>query len=86
MKNNLLTGLLIGLPAPITAYLLTAYTTITATLATGKETLLYMLAGALNLLILRFMYRREYEKVGQGVILITFVTVLLLLYMHKLKF
>jgi hypothetical protein len=70
--------------APFVAHMLTVFTS--WNLALGNKPLsLYVIAALINLLLVRFFYRNALEKSARGVILITFVGVLLLIFVGKLS-
>jgi len=87
MRNNLWTGVGIGLIAPLLAYLLTVYTGIPESLFPTKPFLAYLVAAVLNLLLMRVFYRKSLsrEKIANGIILVTFLGMLVFLYFHKLN-
>ena len=84
MKNNLWIGMAIGLIFPMLAYLLTTYTT---RMFATKPFLLYIVAGAINLVLIRLFYRKttSLEKSAKGVMLVTFLGMLVFLYFHKMN-
>ena len=87
MKNNLGWGVLLGILLPLLAFLLGRYTSLASMLPAGKEGTLYIVAAAVNLLAVRFLYRREppLDRVAKGMLLITFVGMLMFLYTHKIN-
>jgi len=44
---------------------------------------LYVVAAAINLLLLRFFFRRALDRTGRGVLLVTFLAVILLIFIDK---
>lgn len=85
MKNSLLLGVLIGALAPAVSYLLTVFTSVQTSFFAEKPIALYVIAATINLVILRFSYRSGKDLLGKGVILITFVAMLLLIFGNGLK-
>ena len=81
MKNNLWIGMAIGLIFPMLAYLLTTYTTMSDRMFATKPFLLYIVAGAINLVLIRLFYRKttSLEKSAKGVMLVTFLGMLVFL-------
>jgi len=86
MKNNFWQGLLLGVMAPLLAFLLERYSGLVEALLGEKRLGIYFLAVILNLLLVRFFYRGNPQKdrLAKGVMFITFVAMLLLLYVHKI--
>ncbi|MEJ5055364.1 hypothetical protein [Sphingobacterium sp. MYb382] len=86
MKNNFWQGLALGLIAPLLAFLLERYSGLVEALLGEKRLGIYFVSVILNLLIVRFFYRSNPQKdrLAKGVMLITFVAMLVLLYIHKI--
>jgi hypothetical protein len=78
-KNTLLAGLLSGLAAPLLAMLFTEVWTFSL----RQPHTWYVLAALANLLLLRFHYRNGREQAARGVILVTFVAMLSLLWVRS---
>ncbi len=78
-QNNLLTGILSGLAAPLLAML---FTEVWAFSFRQPHTL-YVLAALVNLLLVRFYYRSGRELAARGVILVTFAAMLSLLWIKS---
>lgn len=76
--------MMLGLGAPVAAHLLSQFTT-WARILGGKEISLYVIAALLNLLLVRYYYRNEMEKTGRGVVLITFVATIILIFTKNLS-
>jgi len=83
-QNPFLLGLGIGLLAPLSAHVLTRFTALAA-LFGSKQLGLYVIAALINLLVVRYFYRKGFEKAAHGVILITFVLAMLLVFATKLS-
>lgn len=77
IKNNLGLGVILGLPFPIMAYTLTNYTDI---IIPGKPSGLYVLALAVNMIGVWLAYRNERQELGKGIVLTTFLGMLLALF------
>ncbi len=78
-KNNLLTGILSGLAAPLLAIFFTEI----VSFSFRQPHTLYVLAALVNLLLLRFYYRNGREQSARGVILVTFAAMLSLLWIKS---
>ena len=77
-------GCAVGGVAPLVAYLLNGYSLLTTGYFSHPLSL-YVLAAAVNLLIVRFFYRSERDRSGRGILLVTFLALLLLLFTTKLS-
>lgn len=77
IKNRIGLGVLLGLPLPIIAHILTNYSDLVSQLMPSKPSGLYILAGAFNLIGAWVAYRNEKEELGKGIVLITFLGMLL---------
>lgn len=83
-RNSFFFGGVLGLIMPIIAHLLTLFTT--WNMAIGNKSLsLYVIAALINLLFVRFFYRNALEKSARGVILITFVAAIVLIFTENLS-
>lgn len=85
MKNNFWSGVLIGLIPPLIAFLLTNYTTLQTYYFLEKSIAIYVIAAVINLLIMRFAFRGGKDNLAKGILLITFIAMLLLVYATGLK-
>ncbi len=87
MQNSLVTGIGIGAVAPLVAFFLTHHTTLIAQYFPNKPIVFYVLAAGINLILLRVFFRKEqpHDQVAKGVILTTFIGLLLLLYFFKMN-
>lgn len=85
MKNSLWVGVLIGVFAPAFAYILTNYTSFVQQFFPTKPFVFYILAAAVNLVLVRIYYRREMpqDNIAKGVIISTFLGMLFILYFYK---
>lgn len=84
MKNSILIGLLLGFAAPLLSFLLTYYTTLQQSIAPNKPIVLFVIAGAINLILMRIVYKKGFDNVGKGIMLMTFLGLLAVLYTQKL--
>jgi len=80
-KNSLLMGVLTALLFPAIAWMV-AYYFKTSSFVINKPALPYVLALALNLLLLRFTVKKDLNKTAQGIMLATFVF-MVVLFMFK---
>ncbi|SEN10325.1 hypothetical protein SAMN05216436_111138 [bacterium A37T11] len=71
-------GLLLGTIAPVLAYVLTSI--FRAHLS--KPFVLYAIAALVNLLMLRYFYQRQQEQPARGVMLLTFIGAMVILFTH----
>ena len=84
-KNSLLAGVLIGVIAPVLAYIISTYTTVQQSLFSDKPIAFYVIAAVINLIIVRFSFRAGQDKFAKGIVLITFLAMLVLIFASKLK-
>jgi len=80
MKNSLGLGLVLGIIFPVVAFLLMKYTDLQMQLFSDKPTGLYVIAAAINIVGCYVCYKKGLEKLGNGLILITFLSMLLLVF------
>jgi len=78
-RNTFIFGCAIGAVAPAIAHLLTLFTSWNMMLG-NKPLSLYVISALINLLLVRFFYRNALERSARGVVLITFVAALLLIF------
>ncbi len=76
-KNSMLLGLMFGALLPIVAYLFTSYTEIIAQLMPQKPLGLYVLALTGNMIAVWHCYRNDRQQLGKGIVLVTFLGMLL---------
>lgn len=79
-KDSFILGFITGVLAPIIAFLLTTYTSFQQDYFANKPIALYVLAAVINLIVVRFIYRAGYEKFAKGIILLTFLAMLVLIF------
>jgi len=80
-KNTMLMGVLLALPFPAIAWLVASLLKNNVDLI-NKPALPYVIAIALNLLMLRFAVKKDLDKTARGVMLATFA-IMLVLFMFK---
>lgn len=87
MKNSFLLGLLLGAISPLLAYGLTNYTALAQQWFPSKPFAFYVVAAGINLLLMRIFFRKEtpQDKLAKGILLTTFLGMLLCLYFFKLQ-
>ncbi|MGV3761682.1 hypothetical protein [Parapedobacter sp.] len=81
-RNSFFLGCLLGVLAPALACLLKAFSPLAVTM---NPLSLYVIAAAINLLLLRFFYRQALDRSARGVLLVTFVALLFLIFIEKLS-
>ncbi|WP_159637182.1 hypothetical protein [Sphingobacterium composti Ten et al. 2007 non Yoo et al. 2007] len=84
-QNSIFTGVILGSIAPLAAYLMMTYTSFQQQFFAEKPIALYVIATVINLIIVRFAYRGGKESLAKGIVLITFVAMLVLIFVTKLK-
>lgn len=85
MKNSLSLGLLAGVIFPLVAYFLTEFTELQRSFFLDKPIAIYVIAAVINLGIFRFTYRAGKDAFAKGVLLTTFVAMLVLIFGIGLK-
>ncbi len=81
-KNNLLFGILLGLIAPVIALILGEFN-LTGIDIGSKNLSFYVIAALINLLLMRYYYRNEMGNSARGIILITFVGAMAVLFFRE---
>lgn len=71
-RNHISFGLLLGSLAPLLAYVISHFNLTGIDLGEKKMTF-YVLAALVNLLLVRYYYRNEMSNTARGIILITFL-------------
>ncbi|NGF57581.1 hypothetical protein G5B00_13765 [Parapedobacter sp. SGR-10] len=85
MKNNFIVGVLLGSVFPVLAYLLTTYTELQKTFFEQKPITIYVLAAVVNLIAVRFIYRSGRENTAKGIVLVTFLAMVLMVFVLRIK-
>lgn len=86
MQNkDFILGMVIGVIAPLASYLLTQYTSLQQDYFVEKPIAIHVLAAAINLVVVRFAYRAGKESLAKGVMLLTFLAMVVLIWLTKLK-
>lgn len=83
MKNNFALGVALGVIFPLLAYVATTFTTVQTSLFAHKPIALYVFAATINLIGVRFMYRKGKEATANGVVLVTFLAMIILLFTSR---
>ncbi|WP_312789747.1 hypothetical protein [Sphingobacterium sp.] len=83
MKNNLWIGVGIGAVFPALAHILVRFTDLELHFLPQKPMAIYTLAVLVNLVLLRFVYRAGNDHTGKGIVVSTFLAMLLYLLTHK---
>lgn len=83
VKNNLVIGMLVGLILPLSAFIL-AEVIFKNQLFLSKPGAPYLIAIGLNLVSMRILYKAKIDKTAIGILIITFL-VLVLTFIFKIK-
>lgn len=83
-KNNLFFGILLGLIAPVIAFIVSQFD-LTEINIGNKSLSFYAIAALLNLILMRYYYRNEMENSARGIILITFICAMAIFFFHEGK-
>lgn len=83
-SDNFFAGTILGLIFPLLAFVLTRWTD-WAMLIGNKPLSLYVIAALFNLLLVRYYYRQGKENAARGVVLMTFIGVLLLIFVQGVR-
>jgi len=85
-KNSYLTGILLAIPLPVAAFVLATYVLQYDTLILNKPALPYLVAIALNLIMMRLFSTDGVVKTVKGIFIATFlITIALLIFKVRLK-
>ncbi|HVW94469.1 MAG TPA: hypothetical protein VHA56_00705 [Mucilaginibacter sp.] len=82
-KNSYITGILAALIFPAAGGVV-AYYLRDATLIINRPALPYLIGVACNLIMMRFVIRKNLDKTGRGIMIATFV-IMLLVFMFKAR-
>lgn len=77
MRNSFYFGFAIGLVVCAIAYVLTNHTDLANRLMPSKPGGLYVIAVALNFVGVWAAYRNGYDRIGKGLVFVTFIGLLL---------
>jgi hypothetical protein len=83
-KNSVITGVLLGLVLPFTTWLVFGYLNPGVVLM-NKPAIPYLIALALNLVIIRLCYKKNADQTGKGLMIATFAAMMILLFVLKIK-
>lgn len=81
-RNSFFLGSLLGVLAPLVASLLKAFSSLGTTM---HPLSLYVIAAVINLVIIRTFFRQSLDRSARGVLMVTFVALLLLIFIEKLS-
>ena len=85
-KDSYLTGILLAIPLPVVAYVMAMYVLQNSVLILNKPALPYMIAIALNLIIMRLISTEGATKTVKGIFIATFlITIGLFIFKLHLK-
>ena len=84
-KDSFIVGAILGVVAPLIAYLVSTYTTMQQDYFADKPIAFYVIAAVVNLIILRFAYRGGKQSMAKGMVLITFLAMILFIVLTKFK-
>lgn len=84
-NNNLYLGILYGCIAPFVAWLVFALLLNNESLIMNKPAAPYLIVLCLNLLLLRYTARNYHDKTANGIMIATFVC-MLLVFFFKIRF
>ncbi len=76
VKNNVVVGILLGLILPFLAWLFSEVF-FQKELFVNKPGAPYLIAGGINLILLKFTYKANADKAAIGLLIVTFIAVLL---------
>lgn len=85
MKNSLIIGCFIGVISPLIAFVASYNNLIGEFIKSDKISAPYVIAAVINLIIVRLSYRYSKENFGKGVIIVTFLAMIILIFGGKLK-
>lgn len=83
-KDNLFFGALLGSIAPIIAFVMSRFN-LTGIDVGDKSLSFYVIAALINLLLMRYYYRNEMGNSARGIILITFIGAMAVLFFGDAK-
>lgn len=84
-KDSFIFGVLLGVIAPLIAYLVTTYTSFQQMYFAEKPIAFYVIAAVINLIIVRFTFRAGKQSLAKGILLTTFIAMILFIVMTKFK-
>jgi hypothetical protein len=71
-KNSILAGLLVGLIAPVIAWLVFEYLLHNDAIIMDKPGVPYLIAIGLNLVMVRYAFKNDLDNTAKGLIVVTF--------------
>lgn len=85
MKDHIAVGVALGTVFPVLACLVANFTNINTNYFSEKPLAVYVLAVAINLITIRFIYRSGREATAKGIMLITFVAMVVAVLLLQVK-
>jgi hypothetical protein len=85
MKDNLGIGIALGAILPLLAYVLINFTALGTVFFTDKPIAIYVLSAAINLIVVRFIYRSGREATAKGMVLITFIAMIAMVVLLRIR-
>lgn len=85
MKNNLFFGIFIGAISPLIAFILAHYTMLTTYFLPEKPLAIYVVVGLINIFGARFIYRSGMENTAKGIMLSTFLAMIVMIILMRVK-
>lgn len=83
VKNKVAVGMLVGLVVPLLAYFFSEIL-LDKEIMPAKPGVPYLIAVCINLIFIKYAYKANADKTGAGIIIITFI-VLMLSFAFKIK-
>lgn len=85
MKDSIILGIALGAIFPLLAYFISDFTDIGTTYFSQKPIGIYVLAAVANLVAVRFIYRSGREATAKGIVLITFIAMVAMVFLFRIK-
>lgn len=76
-KNNIFTGLLAALIFPAITLVIFKYLLNNKVVFAGKPSIPYLVSIAINLFIIKYLFKKGHDQTGTGMILCTFAVMIL---------
>lgn len=86
IKNSLVVGTLLGVVFPVIAFFVTNYTDLQTAFFSDKPIAIYVIAAVINIIIFRFSYRAGKDEFAKGVLLATFLAMIVFIFGSRLMF
>lgn len=85
MSDNYFSGVILGAVCPLLAYWATNFTNLQTSFFAQKPIALYVIAAVINLIAVRFIYRSGRESTAKGIIIATFLAMVVMVLALKIK-